>query len=389
MPFDNTTPAITCLQTTAGALLAALKITGRVIEGRNAIPVLGCVKFDTDQTLTGSDLDIWVSADIHGVTRPFLAHHKELTKFCTGVDGHELLTATIEQGSFSYKDSVTEEDIYENIITLTCDGMTIVMNTPAVRDLPAPTCSDFGTHGIDLVESEFSLMLKSCMPCISTEATRYYLGGIYFNSPEVAEGQPRKFSMVATDGHRMTEVHTSYESRCGNAIIPLKTVKMLGMMVDAKGTNEVLVRIPSDAIWAKFVGTGWTIISKQIDGTFPDYTRVRAQSQHGQFLAPIKETVKALKRIIGMMDSGSVLIDPAEGTISHKKITAKVAFDLGGGATSFGVNPKYMQDLLGVMSLYGDTVIGFAGESGNPVAFKPQECPAWGDVQITQMPMRY
>ena len=96
---------------------------------------------------------------------------------------------------------------------------------------------------------------------------RYYLNGLLF------EINGNRLNIVGTDGHRLsftsTELSSSYNKQ--EIIIPRKTVVELIKLLD-DSDDEVTVELSSTQVNFSFGDI--KLITKVIDGKFPDYTRV-------------------------------------------------------------------------------------------------------------------
>jgi DNA polymerase-3 subunit beta len=96
---------------------------------------------------------------------------------------------------------------------------------------------------------------------------RYYLNGLLM----VAEDKQLK--LVATDGHRLAyaAVKLPGELPRQEVIVPRKTVLELSKLL---GDNDDEVKIELAATQASFTFGTVELVSKLVDGKFPDYTRV-------------------------------------------------------------------------------------------------------------------
>jgi DNA polymerase-3 subunit beta len=102
-------------------------------------------------------------------------------------------------------------------------------------------------------------LIKAAMLCASTEKTRYYLNGVYFD--------PRGF-IVATDGHRL--FCAKIEAWDGDSfLIPNDMLKRA-----MTGNKALIVEVTATSI----DGVAYV----PIDGTFPDWTRVIPQELSGE-----------------------------------------------------------------------------------------------------------
>ena len=107
---------------------------------------------------------------------------------------------------------------------------------------------------------------------ISNEETRYFLNGIYFHKkrPENEDF----LSLVATDGHRLAKIDFAYTNSLTDlpgVIIPKKTINELCKLL-SDCNNSIKINLDPNKIIFYIDKT--VLISKLIDGNFPDYQRV-------------------------------------------------------------------------------------------------------------------
>lgn len=139
-------------------------------------------------------------------------------------------------------------------------------------------------HDIDL-----PAILASVSHAISKEETRYYLNGAYFDT----EGG--RLKVVATDGHRMAVLETGepVQSELQSVIIPRQAIAVLA------GIKGELWRVTWNERFAQFVGqnSGIELVTKLIDGCYPDYGRVIPQSSRlvGSYTGQAVNALAALK----------------------------------------------------------------------------------------------
>ena len=117
-------------------------------------------------------------------------------------------------------------------------------------------------------------MIRKTIFAVSTDETRYVLNGVFF------QAEAGKLRMVATDGHRLAfiqkKVEGKNEDKC-SVIIPTKTLNELSKAVSEIGKDkeeEVVVEIMATDNQIKFVVDGVEIISRLIEGQFPNYEQV-------------------------------------------------------------------------------------------------------------------
>ena len=115
-------------------------------------------------------------------------------------------------------------------------------------------------------------LIERTQSAISTAETRYYLNGIYLHTLET--GAATVLRAVATDGHRMARAETDApEGSKGmpGIIVPKKTVGEVQKLLDG-ADGDVQVEVSDTKI--RFTLGGVVLLSKLIEGTFPDYDRV-------------------------------------------------------------------------------------------------------------------
>jgi DNA polymerase-3 subunit beta len=108
---------------------------------------------------------------------------------------------------------------------------------------------------------------------MSTEETRYYLNGIFLHATETGE-----LRAVATDGHRMARMQGPLPKgaeQIPGVIISRKTINQIQEMM-SEGEQEVEIGLSSTQLSVKLSNA--YLISRLIDGTFPEYERVIPQN---------------------------------------------------------------------------------------------------------------
>ena len=118
---------------------------------------------------------------------------------------------------------------------------------------------------------KLNLLLGNTRYATSLEETRYYLRGVYLHSIE--ENGIQYLRAVATDIHRLAKA---------DILSPVDAQKIPGMLIPRKTVYEVVklledykdnVKIGASQNKISFTIGNHTIISKLIDGKFPDYTK--------------------------------------------------------------------------------------------------------------------
>ncbi len=114
-------------------------------------------------------------------------------------------------------------------------------------------------------------LLNKTKISISSDETRHYLNGIYLHK---TNSENKSFlSAVATDSHRLSFSSIEIESNTDFAsiILPKKTIFQLISLLEQSAST---VKISNNKSKIKFGMDIGVLISKVIDGRFPDYTKV-------------------------------------------------------------------------------------------------------------------
>lgn len=125
-------------------------------------------------------------------------------------------------------------------------------------------------------------------PAMSKDKTGYYLSGIFFD----------KFGMVATDGKRLHRV--KFDNQDIKATIPGTTIELLLFHFGKKHPEKVNITFSETR--AQIMAGDLIIVTKLVDGTFPDYQGV-IPDHNKKCKIDIKEIAKHKKEILAFLDS--------------------------------------------------------------------------------------
>lgn len=358
----------------AGPLKKALAFARQAIERRNTISVLRMVRFDFGQddaarvTLRGTDLDIAVSMTIDAdhVSEWFslLLQPAPLADFLQHVGPDAMVRFSV----MGDKVRVTAEDC-----GLTMTPLDDLLAWPWFGEVL--TRNECVSHSAQIDPDVLRRALTSTIPAISTEETRYYLNGIFLHKNQLDPEQG--FSLCAADGHRLALVNTGLPADLPDAILPRKSAKILNRALAKTGNGAPLDVFSGQVIQGRkarvldeagnvtqeeelqlsaplmtFTGPNWTIATKTIDGTYPDYTRVipKHDEEHPVTIS-VTVTAKDLLRLPSFGPAfgpaRAVKIDPAAGTMSVDDMDGNTAFvPCQGRGETFGMNRIYLKEFI-------------------------------------------
>jgi len=198
-------------------------------------------------------------------------------------------------------------------------------------------------------------MIRKTIFAVSTDETRYVLNGVYF---QVENG---KLRMVATDGHRLAFIQKKLEGKNedkANVIIPTKTLNELSKVISDLGKGkeeEIDVESYVTDNQIKFVVEGVEIVSRLIEGQFPNYEQVIPKESDKKIEASVSQLASATRRvaILTSEKSNSIRYQAKNGklVISSKtpdmgEAKEDIDVDYKGEEISIAYNSKYVLDVL-------------------------------------------
>ena len=168
-----------------------------------------------------------------------------------------------------------------------------------------PTFADeFEGQEVALNNNRFLKLLNKTKISISNDDTRHYLNGIFLH---LTESHGRNFlTGVATDIHRLSSssLEVTNTSDFNSLILPRKTVFQLCSLL-TESTDQLTIQTSENKI--KFNLGKMKLISKVIDGKFPDYKKVVPTTNDKTLFISSKDFINSIERV------ASVSLDRKEG----------------------------------------------------------------------------
>ena len=362
-------------------LLKSLSHVQSVVERRGTIPILANVKLEASSgvlKLTTTDMDIAVedsldaTVDLPGATTvPATTLYDIVRKLPDG--------AQIE----------LRKDVGENKVTIRSGSSRFSLATLPVEDFPAMAEGAFD-YNFALTASECTALIEKTRFAVSTEETRYYLNGVYLHATE-KEGA-KVMRAVATDGHRLARIEVKMPDGAGGmpgVIIPRKTIGELRKLIE-EGVDTVQISLSETKI--RFKCGHATLVSKLIDGTFPDYDRVIPSNNQKILEINGKAFISAVDRVsvISSEKSRGIKLVISQGRLtlsasSPEQGTATEELEVTYSADPMetGFNSRYLLDMMA--QIEGDTVQFVLADATAPALVRDP-----GDVGALYviMPMR-
>lgn len=361
-------------------LLKSLNLTQSVVERRGTIPILSNIRLEAaggGLKLTATDMDISVedkadaAIDVSGATT--VPAHTFFDIIRKLPEGNEI---------------TLDKPAGDNKLTIRSGSARFSLSTLPVDDFPVMDEGDL-THHFTLPAAELQNLVEKTRFAVSTEETRYYLNGVYLHT---TEEEDKVLRTVATDGHRLARLETAVPDGATGmpgVIVPRKTIGELRKLTEGTDGN---IEISLSETKIRFRSENTVLISKLIDGTFPDYARVIPSNNDKIMEVNCKELASAVDRVsvIATEKTRGIKLNlsanrltlsansPEQGNATEELEVTYAADDL-----EIGFNSRYMLDMLS--QIEGETVQFVFAESAAPALVRDP-----GDVGAIYviMPMR-
>jgi DNA polymerase III subunit beta len=318
-------------------LLNAIQTVQNIVSPRATLPILGNILMETHEgnlVLITTDLDVGISCAIPVNTQ--------------------------EEGSITLPSKKLSDIIKEfpegnvniivkknNLVDIECDKVRFkLMGLPKDEFPKFPEFKDKET--LQLEQASLKEMLNLTSFAVSHEETRYILNGI------LVEVKDNALKLVATDGRRLAMSNGKLSSTSKiefSVIIPIKAVNELnrnlkdeGKISIVMGTNQILFDID-----------GTLIVSRLIEGTFPNYQQVIPSPAEKKIHLSREGFLAAIRRanLLATPDFQAIKLE----VFKNKMVISKSTPDVGesreeldieyqGKELIVGFNPHYLIDVL-------------------------------------------
>ena len=276
-------------------LLKSLNFVQGVVEKKNTLPILSNVLLqlkDKKLSIVATDLDIIFYDEITDLK--IMTEGSTTTSAAILFDILRKISSNSEL-NFELKNenklSLKSESADFNLLCLPTD------NFPTFDD-------EFNTQEISLNNSRFLKLLNKTKISISNDDTRHYLNGIFLH---LTEAHGRSFlTGVATDSHRLSSSSLEIENKKDFTplILPRKTAFQLSSLL-VEASDQLIMQTSENKI--KFTLGNIKLISKVIDGKFPDYKKVVPTTNNKTLVVSSKDFISSIERV------ASVSLDRKEG----------------------------------------------------------------------------
>jgi DNA polymerase-3 subunit beta len=319
-------------------LLKPLSSVSSIVERRHTLPILSNLLLEAKENrivLTATDLEMQISLSVNsdiGGELSTTVSAKKLLDICRSLPEDAEITMATTDSRIQVKTGKSRFNL----------------QTLPAADYPVMTKATGTSTVITIPQRELKKLFKQVEFAMAQQDIRYYLNGLLF------EVSGNNLNIVGTDGHRLsftsTQLGQSYEKQ--EVILPRKTVIELIKLLD-ESDEEVIIELTSGQ--ANFSFSDIRLISKVIDGKFPDYTRVIPTGHQNTFTADRTSILLSMQRASILSNEKYRGIRMVLGNNSLRLIStnseqeeAEEELEIGysGDSLDIGFNVTYMIDVL-------------------------------------------
>ncbi len=350
-----------------------------VIEKRSTLPILSNVLIEAINSklkITATDLDLIFVNQISNIK--IFEEGKTTTSSSIMYD----IVRKIPSGT-----KINFVKKTENKFQIDSEKSVFNLNAINASEFPV-TDENFNNNEFKISSKQILKLLNKCKFSVSNDETRHYLTGIFIHQTE-ADG---KFFLTAaaTDSHRMSisKVRLNEKINFDPIILPKKTVFQLCTLLENYDGDVKISNLKSKI---KFEIKNSILISKLIDGKFPNYIQVVPRENQKKLEINLKSFLNSVDRV------ASVSLDKKDGVkfgLSKDVLNLSVNnTNSGDGKESLSVkfdadldisfNSRYLIDI--ASQLEGENIEIFLKDSGSPALIKD---PSDFDSIYVVMPMK-
>jgi DNA polymerase-3 subunit beta len=357
-------------------ILNPLSAVSGIIERRHTLPILSNVLIDrtaSSVSFLATDIEIQITArstlTAAGEARAVTVGARKLVDILRALPDNAEVTL----------------DQQEKRLLVKAGKSRFTLQTMPAEDFPRLAKPAGDVARFALPQKALRRLLGLVQYAMAQQDIRYYLNGLLMVVEE------KELKLVATDGHRLAfaSLKLAADLPRQEVIVPRKTVLELSKLL---ADSEDEVKIEVSPAQAAFSFANIELVSKLVDGKFPDYTRVIPTTHKNRLQIERESLRQALLRaailsnekfrgVRWVLADGSLKIvsSNAEQEEAHEEIEVKYS----GDALDIGFNVNYLLDVLNNVS--GAEIECAFGDSSSSALIS---YAAEKDFKYVVMPMR-
>ncbi|MBE2257871.1 MAG: DNA polymerase III subunit beta [Rhodobacteraceae bacterium] len=335
------------INTRRDTLLAPLQAVSGIVERRHTLPILSNVLLEKSGdvlTLLATDIEIQITSSSAGATGD---GNGAVT---VGARKLQEILRSLPEGA---EVSLTVDD---RRLLVKAGRSRFSLQTLPAEDFPSMALADGDVRRFSVAQKEFRKLLGQTQYAMASQDVRYYLNGLLL----LVDGS--ELRAVATDGHRLAYASMPLEAAPAELreegaarhelILPRKTVIELNRLLADSDEPLSIEMLPNQI---RFQFGEINLVSKLIEGRFPDYERVIPSSlknvvsvaRTALLQSMVRAAILTNEKFRGvrlMLADGSLKIMAANA--EQEEAQEEIEVDYQGDALDVGFNVAYLLDVL-------------------------------------------
>ena len=221
-----------------------------------------------------------------------------------------------------------------------------------------PALPDVAEEGMIVIEGDILRdMIKKTLYAVGENDARYVLNGLFVHMTQTKGGL--SIRMVGTDGHRLSMIDRVIDAKHKeeSIIIPKKAMMELRHLLE-EDTPKAELRLGFSKNHALFKRDSLVMVSKLIDGNYPNYLQVVPTKSTKKVTVAKEEFSHAVKRvsILSKEKTNAVKLQLEKGILVLStnnpdvgEASEELAVDYRGEGIAIGFNSRYLMDVLSAM----------------------------------------
>ena len=362
------------------ALSSKLSALSRVINSKNALPILGDFVFEIKDNilyLTASDSENVMKSQL------------DLTEsdgYCKFAISNNFLLEAVK--GFSEQPITFDVNQEQNIVKISYQNGLFSLPIENADEFPMAQPINEFANTITIPNALLAENISRTIFATAQDELRPVMNGIYFDV------NPDCLAIVASDGHKLVrnKIFTITSDQPASFILPKKPANLLKNLLGKDG-GDVVIRFDERNAEINY-GDG-TLQCRLIEGRFPNYNSVIPQSNPNEIRVDRLQLLSALRRVqpfsndssnlIRFRVDGSTLQLDAEDYDFSKTATERMTCEYNGNTMSIGFKGSAFIEILSNFDC-SDVLIRLADPSRAGIVL-PSEQPENQDVLMLMMPM--
>ncbi len=325
-----------------GELLKGVQVAGNIITPKNVLPILSNILFETTKNklkLTTTDLDIGISITLDA----------EIIEPGAITIPTKRLSDIIKELPSGIVQLTTKKNNIVDIQLENCEFRLIGLPKEEFPKLPELKDKEV----LELDQDVLKNMLYLTSFAVSHEETRYVLNGLLLEI-KAGQGGQSVIKLVGTDGRRLAAAEKKLDLKIHKdikMIIPYKSIQEL--MRNLKGEGVVSLVVGQNQVF--FEMDGIVLISRLIEGDFPDYNKVIPAASSTKIQLDKERFILVLRRanLLTTQDFQAVKFEVFKNKLVVSKSTPdigefkeEIPLEYSGKELVIGFNPNYFLEML-------------------------------------------